>query len=920
MGDVVYTESTDTVVVHDGTSVVEVQAGAKEVQTVEVRQTGPQGPAWEQWQGAWNSNDTPYNYLDAVEHNGSSWIANKDTSEEPSSSATDWDILASGKSASEYDIGELKNVSTSSWTAGQLLIYHATNAELVNASLTEGSNVSISQSDGSITISATDTNTQTDVSDGGTTVVSSVTDINFSSNLSVVDDADGTVTVSVPDDLTVISNYSIGDLSDSALPNSTAVGQVQIWNATNGQFENATLSNGGNVTITNADASITLSVPNDLTVMSDYSTDDLSEGSSNLYFTTSRVDSHLSGGTGINYSSGTISTDDANIDHDSLSNFVSNEHIDWTTDVSASYTIDDNNINKSAVTQYSYTQSDLGISGLLSIDGVSNQDGDVDLVNGGNITITPDDSANSITLSVPNDLTVPSNYVVGDLSNVTTASWSAGQLLIYDGTNSELVNASLTAGSNVSISQGDGSITISATDTDTRTDVSQTGTQVLSDVTDINFTASGAASVSVTDDGDGSVSVDVSATDTDTTYSAGEGLALSSTTFSMDVDSLTTESSADSSGDYVPFYDSSAGAHKNITPSNLIGSTANYASVSDDGSVVVSDASDINFSSNLSVTDDGDGTVTVNVPNDLTVMSNYSTDDLSEGSSNLYHTNSRAISAINDDSDHGSTASHNYASSPSDVGLGNVPNEDATAPSNWDYGLTGADTTVVTGTSGTGGNLVEWNADGDVVDSGTATSNVLTSSSDVDHDSTTNFVSNEHIDWTVSQTENVHKDNYNPALELISEVTANSDSQIIFSLDFTTYSHLFLTIYDFGTTNSDTSLQISLSNDDGSTWENLAYDQMHYNGQDMGGSRDTGYIGVPLHDADAYDFSFYLNFPILNKGDQGLYYLFGKKASDQSIDNLTGSFYTYNAGINKVKFAMEAGDIDRGTFQLWGVK
>jgi len=38
-----------------------------------------------------------------------------------------------------------------------------------------------------------------------------------------------------------------------------------------------------------------------------FTTDDLSEGSTNLYYTDARVDSHLSGGTGVSYSSGTIS-------------------------------------------------------------------------------------------------------------------------------------------------------------------------------------------------------------------------------------------------------------------------------------------------------------------------------------------------------------------------------------------------------------------------------------------------------------------------------------------------------------------------------------------------------------------------------------------------------------------------------------
>ena len=91
--------------------------------------------------------------------------------------------------------------------------------------------------------------------------------------------------------------------------------------------------------------------------------------------------------------------------------------------------------------------------------------------------------------------------------------------------------------------------------TDTRTDVSKAGTAVVTDTEDINFTESGDATVGVTDDGDGTVTVDISATDTDT-------------------DTRT--------------------------------------NVSDSGTEVVVDVSDINFATDLSVTDDGDGSVTVN--------------------------------------------------------------------------------------------------------------------------------------------------------------------------------------------------------------------------------------------------------------------------------------------------------------------
>jgi hypothetical protein len=43
--------------------------------------------------------------------------------------------------------------------------------------------------------------------------------------------------------------------------------------------------------------------------ISNHDTDDLTEGTSNKYFTTGRIDDHLSGGDGISYSSGTISAD-----------------------------------------------------------------------------------------------------------------------------------------------------------------------------------------------------------------------------------------------------------------------------------------------------------------------------------------------------------------------------------------------------------------------------------------------------------------------------------------------------------------------------------------------------------------------------------------------------------------------------------
>src|SRR6056297_3589802 len=129
-----------------------------------------------------------------------------------------------------------------------------------------------------------------------------------------------------------------------------------------------TKQGGSTVTVDLLHSHVANQLPSDITVMSNCDTDDLSEGDNNKYFTNARVDtqidSHLSGGTGIDYNAGTISvvdtainslyqpdgtnkfvyTDNAGalhidgdiiqsgsaIDHNSLTNYDANEHVDHT--------------------------------------------------------------------------------------------------------------------------------------------------------------------------------------------------------------------------------------------------------------------------------------------------------------------------------------------------------------------------------------------------------------------------------------------------------------------------------------------------------------------------------------------------------------------------------------------------------------
>jgi hypothetical protein len=62
----------------------------------------------------------------------------------------------------------------------------------------------------------------------------------------------------------------------------------------------------GNLT-GNVTGDLTGDVTGTVSSLSNHDTDAVSEGSTNLYYTDARVDSHLSGGTGVTYSSGAIS-------------------------------------------------------------------------------------------------------------------------------------------------------------------------------------------------------------------------------------------------------------------------------------------------------------------------------------------------------------------------------------------------------------------------------------------------------------------------------------------------------------------------------------------------------------------------------------------------------------------------------------
>jgi hypothetical protein len=160
-----------------------------------------------------------------------------------------------------------------SYTNGQLLIGNTTGNTLAKGTLTAGSNVSITNGSGSITIAATDTNTtytagdgldlsgtefSTDLKSNGGLVIESTelaVDLGASSITGTLAVADGGTGATAFDDKAVIITQDTGtDTLASAVMD--ANGELLIG-GTSGPAV-ATLTAGSNITITNADGSITI--------------------------------------------------------------------------------------------------------------------------------------------------------------------------------------------------------------------------------------------------------------------------------------------------------------------------------------------------------------------------------------------------------------------------------------------------------------------------------------------------------------------------------------------------------------------------------------------------------------------------------------------------------------------------------------
>ena len=281
------------------------------------------------------------------------------------------------------------------------------------------------------------------------------------------------------------------------------------------------------------------------------------------------------------------------------------------------------------------------------------EDGSSYLIAGSNITIVSG-SSGAVTISAAADPDVFKTISVAGQDN-----------LVADASTDTLT---LAAGSNVTITTNAASDTVTIASADTNT------TYTSSDFTHddltgfvanehIDWTQSGAGTIHATN-----------YTDTNTTYSAGSGLDLSSTTFSVDADTVAMRSGTTFTGDVVVSGTLTAFEFKSI----LVSSSIVYQS----GSTKFGDSID---------------------------DTHYFT-----GSAHFVHGLSGSLTHLKDGSS---------------------------------YLVAGTNVTIVTGSSG-------------AITITSADTNTTYSSSDFDHDQLTNFVANEHIDWTQASAGTIHASNY----------------------------------------------------------------------------------------------------------------------------------------------------------------
>ena len=178
-----------------------------------------------------------------------------------------------------------------------VITYTGPSASEVRAHISGGTGVTVSSGEISIgqAVSTSSNVTFNDMVVSGNLTVSGTTTTVNTATLSVADNQ-----IILNSDYTGSSPTENGGIE---IERGTQTNKTLVWNETDDKW-----TVGSETFVAGTfEGNLTGNVTGTVSSVANHDTDDISEGSSNLYFTNARVDSRLSGGTGVTYSSGTIS-------------------------------------------------------------------------------------------------------------------------------------------------------------------------------------------------------------------------------------------------------------------------------------------------------------------------------------------------------------------------------------------------------------------------------------------------------------------------------------------------------------------------------------------------------------------------------------------------------------------------------------